>query len=184
MGRKKRKFAPAPQNFDAGTDKTNVLTEDGGNVDECLEELVVRCDYWAAHYIQQYFLYESEKRRRTEAEKKLLEERDACRKEADALREKLTKSEDEIRYLRERTEREDGQKLAVSEAVGELLSASDEFALMSQRLWKENSQLRTRIAWLDAQNQRYQRFIARLTGTWYGKILRGFYHLFQKFGWI
>ena len=39
-----------------------------------------------------------------------------------------------------------------------------------------------RSAWVDAQNQRYKRLIARLTDTWYGKILRKIYHLFQRLG--
>ena len=201
MSRKKRK---APQNVQevpvaSGAEKGQTVI--GGNsISGCIENLAVYCDYYAAHYVQYRFLYEKERSRaeqipeleerlaresqlRQAAEARLADEKDARRREENLLRQKLDAGEEENRRLREELRQETERKRIVSTSVGELLNTSDKFALTVQRLWKENSRLRTRTAWLDAQNQRYQRLITRLTNTWYGSILRKIYHLFQKFGW-
>lgn len=193
MGRKKK----AQMNTDVLSSSVTEYVAQQDSVKLCVEELLINCDYWSVLCVQYRYLYEQEKsvsalvpelesqiakkediERQLRQQLKALEER---LEESRAETEKLQNEADRLRTLLEQTE---GRVSVVTDTTSELLETSDEFSLLVRRLWKENSQLRTKLAWVDAQNQRYKRLISRLTGTWYGKILQKLYRLFCKLGFL
>lgn len=148
---------------------------DNEQITAIVEHLIASCDYYVARYVQESALLEDQSKQLTEVKHLLnlahMDSESACTETNEAQGLMSRQGNAQMQQIKL-------DKLAND--IFQLISYGDELAKALERKEKQCARQKVQIDYLNARVERYQRLVARIKQTWYGKFLIKIYHAIRK----
>lgn len=150
-----------------------------------VDELVARCDYYLALYVQQVSINQ----KLINLQQNLAEITDAGKDISERTVTEGTVAavpgdQPKIEEPTEVVSTVNEKKTELEKTLNELIIRNDNFAATLVEKDKQLALQNVRIAYLAAQNMKYKQLVERIKSKWYGRLMIRVYHFFCKIGII